>query len=120
MGVASIAILAFAFGLQVAFCCPSPAKLSGNRCICRDPAPICVGPACIRGETKKGYHMEVFPLECTLCRCVAQGDSKKIPVSPYVAAEKPRLVPKLPKDQVCHSNFLTNQAFHDVLTRSYL
>ena len=82
--------------------CPEPAKTSGNRCICPESAPVCVGPECLRGERTNGEILQIFPVDCSTCRCIREEDSEK---KKFVVSENPRHVPKLSKDLVCTAGF---------------
>ena len=114
-----VAALALAAQAQ----CPRPARISGSRCLCRDPNPFCTGPGCVRGQSKRGNALELFPLTCTLCSCVAMrpkiGDTEPPHVVLYPNNDNARALGKGAKEQILFVTVATHrEPYIDLLEQS--
>ena len=73
----------------------------------------------MKGESKRGTSMELFPLECTLCRCVSAENKNEVPVKPYKFSEEPRVVARPSKDQILFVTVATHrEPYIDLLEQS--
>ncbi len=53
--------------------CPASARVTATHCLCVGETPICTGPGCVRGRTKRTNKIYYgFPFQCRICNCIAR------------------------------------------------